>query len=60
MKIKRFTLKFLAFLVFVAFMSSCTTDEFEFTEDVIEIEAEMLSDTIEISKRTRVDDKDGD
>lgn len=60
MKIKSITLKCLVFFVFVALVSSCTTDEYEYTEGYIEMEVDILPDTLVINKRTRVDDKDGD
>ena len=60
MKLKPFIFKCLVFFFFVAFISSCTVDEYEFTDESIEMELEMYSDSLEIVKRTRVDDKDGD
>ena len=61
MKTVSFILKFLVCFILIAFVSSCTADEYEFTDDDdFPTEIEEFSDTIKVSTRTRVDDKDGD
>ena len=60
MKTVSFFLKFLVCFILIAFVSSCTVDEYAFTDDDFPTEIEEFSDTIKVSTRTRVDDKDGD